>query len=325
MSIFFRKIVFYICFTFILTNIFLWFLLKNYPDYFITNIRDYLIVKEQYNRINVSKKRNIILGDSRTNTGVVVDILGNNYDNLAIPGSSFVEGYFTLRYLLKHQKLDTVILGYGFNYLLDGNYWFDERTIRISNQIVNFNDIRQINKLERKFSQGINGKLDSSMFNFETILFQTKRNLTFLRFPIMYRHNFFSNLENLVFRKKNRLDILKSVEFHNGNLFYPQQKTTKKNIVQENNLSISNKIIQSYHDSLFNLCIKNNIKLIWFIPPCLDNYPKNKIEKIIGGRYLFFEPLVLGNEYFSDNTHLNRKGAMIFSRYIKNNLSAGLN
>jgi len=90
-------------------------------------------------------------------------------------------------------------------------------------------------------------------------------------------------------------------------------------------LSISNKIIQSYHDSLLNLCIKNNIKLIWFIPPCLDDYPKNKIDKIIGSRYLFFEPLVLDNEYFSDNTHLNRKGAMIFSRYIKNNLSADLN
>lgn len=314
MSKLLRKIISFLFVSFITYNLIVFTFLKFYPEYFITDTRDYHIIKEQYERIEKGTQlKNLIIGDSRANTGILVSELGDNYVNFALPGSTFIEGYYTVKKLTINSKIDTLILGYNLDYLMSGNHWFDERTIQISNSLMNLQDVFAINSLESKKQQSILG---------ENIFFlnHVKRILKFIHLPIMYGGGFWHKLEDVILNEKSKQISLKSVSFHEGNFFFPQiENLTIKNEVFKGS---TNAIIYAYSDSLISLCRSKNIKVFFSIPPSFDSFPPNIINSLSAKGYNLIKPISLTEEYFSDNTHLNEKGAVLYTRYLRKKINA---
>ncbi len=314
MSKLLRKIFSFLFFSFIIYNLIVIIFLKLYPEYFITDTRDYHIIKEQYGRIERGiHLKNLIIGDSRANTGILVSELGDNYANFALPGSTFIEGYYTVKKLTINSKIDTLILGYNLDYLMSGNHWFDQRTIQISNSLINLRDVFAINSLERQKQQSISGENIN-------LLSHIKRILRFTHLPIMYGGGFWNKLEDVILNEKSKQIALKSVSFSNGNFFFPQRENLKfKNEVFKGS---TNAIIAAYSDSLINLCKSKNIEVFLSIPPSFDNFPQGVINSLSAKGYNLIKPISLSTEYFSDNTHLNEKGAVLYSRYLRKKINA---
>jgi hypothetical protein len=309
-----RKIFSFLLVSFIVYNLIIFTFIKLYPEYFITDTRDYLIIKEQYERIEKgTQTKNLIIGDSRANTGILVSELGDNYANFALPGSTFVEGYFTVKAITKTAKIDTLILGYNLDYLMSGNHWFDERTIQISNSLINLQDVFAINSLESRKQESILGE---NIYRLNHV----KRILKFIHLPIMYGGGFWHKLEDVILNKKSKQIALKSVSFHKGNFFFPQIENRKfKNKVFN---GTTNAIIYAYSDSLISLCRSKNIKVFLSIPPSFDSFPPNIINSLSAKGYNLIKPILLTEEYFSDNTHLNEKGAVLYTRYLRKKINA---
>ena len=94
MKEFIIKITKHIFMSFVLVNIIIFVFIKLYPEYFITDFRDYVILTNQYQRIQTSRNtKRVVIGDSRANVAFRTSLFNNRYSNFAIPGSKFIEGY----------------------------------------------------------------------------------------------------------------------------------------------------------------------------------------------------------------------------------------
>ncbi len=136
----------------------------------------------------------------------------------------------------------------------------------------------------------------------------------------MYGGGFWHKLEDIILNQKSNQIALKSVSFDKGNFFFPQvENLTIKNEVFRGS---TNAIIDAYSDSLISLCRSKNIKVFLSIPPSFDNFPPNVINSLSAKGYNIIKPLSLTVEYFSDNTHLNEKGAVLYTRYLRKKINA---
>jgi hypothetical protein len=316
MNDFFKKIFLFLSSTFIIYNVIIFAFLQMYPECFITNTRDFHIINEQYNRIQKgTSSKNLIVGDSRANTGILVSEMGSNYVNFSLPGSTFIEGFYTVKNLTNKSKIDTLILGYSLDYLISGNHWFDERTIQISNPIISLSDVLAVNTLEFNKAQSISGnKLNK--------LDQIKRILKFVHAPFMYGANFWDNLENLILKRLSKPIVLKSVSFNNGNFFFPQQSKINREVVYIT--GDPNRVIDSYADSIIELSKAKNFKVFLCIPPSFDKFPQQILDAFEHKGYKIIQPLILDENCFSDESHLNRKGAFKYSKYLRIQISNAL-
>lgn len=84
---------------------------------------DYVRKQEAY--VNAPWARTVIIGDSRAKAGFVPDILGPSCYNLALGGSTPVEGYYTLKeYLACHSAPEYVVVAFApIHYMEIGSFW----------------------------------------------------------------------------------------------------------------------------------------------------------------------------------------------------------
>lgn len=117
-------------------------------------------VKEQISSKKTIPLKMIVIGDSRAKAGYVPDLVSYEMLNLALGGSTIVEGYFTLlTYLKNNPPPENVVLSYSPYYLMK-NSLFWERTVKYDFlQIDQYKSILRYSKIKNK--SGI-GTLDQS-------------------------------------------------------------------------------------------------------------------------------------------------------------------
>lgn len=97
-----------------------------------------------------------------------------------------------------------------------------------------------------------------------------------------------------------------------------------------------NKVQMDYFNKIVEFCSKKKIKIYLFMQPIqlkeisqytsdellrFETHVKNSLRGVDNANFYNYSKRNIPSEYYSDNTHLNQKGAMIFSKMIDSTIS----
>jgi hypothetical protein len=332
MARFIYKVLFYlaVCVLFTSGIIYLGIVLK--PAYFLGAPTDYVLARYQYSKAaSPSPFTNIIIGDSRGNSDIDPRILGNNWLNLAIPGSEATEGYFTLKHFLRNNKVDTLIMFYGYEGLSEGITYFEERTIpwRFPTKC----EVRSFEEVETSIDQNIHG--NSSVSRIKLLFKQAKRHLKYMHFPLAFQKTFVDGVMQLTEPSTitKTTVVLNTVKGSYGHINFGKSDSCSTISLENLDQPFKPKPIQfTYLDSVLYLAAQHQIHVYLVIPPLNQatynvfknsNYYKTAIphfKQVIDKHpalQLISEPASLPNSLFGDALHLHKKGTVIYSEYLK--------
>ena len=343
MKKFIKKVIQFTVVSFVAVSIIIYCFMKIWPEFFLGVGRlDYNIINYQYNNIKgVSKYRNIIIGDSKGTASISPEILGKSWINLSIPGSDFFEGYYTLKYYLSKNKVDTVLMYYCPEYIEGNSPFFNARTIPC--HFISFAELKALEKVENKYGQlihslnisGINRMLPKQV---NLYLMQKQRELSYIHFPLCYNQTFRSSLNDLIFSTKEGLDKeqlrFNKLKNNLGQMNYGDSNFNNLNHYPTTAVSFNpNLVVLSYLDSIIKIADK--YKVVIYLAPAPINqttfkaYQHSEFEKTTSNFYkitsikypslhLLNEPAYLSDSLFGDHVlHPNKKGTIAISNQIK--------
>lgn len=278
---------------FVLDKIFIFFIVVS-PDKEVDKRLELLI----NGKIN---KELVVLGSSRGARNIMASEIemktGHSAYNLAYPGSDIEFHEFVVRTLLKFNNAPKVILlsvDYPMALLPDSilNFRLDRMY-----PLVKYNYIN-----DELITRGEKNIIASNLFAL------SRMNKT--NFDI--RQKKFTALDTLY------ADGSMPISFQKPNEDWTPSKETTYN--QKKELQVKVACFQK----IVALCQEKNIKLIIIQPPLLDDMDgafKKRLQQLSHFKVPFLEyntqnPVYKNKEYFYDKTHLNRKGAMIFTDEI---------
>jgi len=252
-------------------------------------------------------KEIVILGSSRGARNIIASEIekktGHTAYNLAYPGSDIEFHEFTVRTLLKYNKPPKVILlsvDYPMAFLTDSilNFRLDRLYPLVKYDYINDELVARDEK----------NKIMSNLFAL------SRMNKT--NFDIRQKH--FTALDTLYpdgsmpisFQKDNE-DWTPSTTF----VKYDSQKELK--------------VKRDCFLKIIAMCQQQKIRLILIQPPLfdpMDSAFRERLEQLTQNRVAFFDynhqnPQYKNKDYFYDRTHLNRKGATIFTDEIAHYLN----
>lgn len=299
------------------------------PGYFIGTFEDYFQLEVFYRMPEKAKdKTHVIIGDSRGNADLIPSALGNQYVNLSIPGSSFYEGYISIKRRLQHCPIDTIICVYGFDYW-EPTGWLIKRSVPFN--YMNPDELQALMALEMKAQHLINDNADMPWYKIRQE--HIKRLLKYYRIPMAFMNGFKANVEAYFDRASKQAIVAKndSILPHLG-YFQFGEKPADSTALEYNNHFTPNPIHLLYLDSLQSLCKAHKIKLLMVLPPCNQatfDRPGNQAYFKEVSQY-FYERKDLEwlntlegypNDCFGDPFHLNKQGAMKFTAELKSRLN----
>ena len=278
---------------FVLDKIFIFFIAVS-PDKEVDKRLELLI----NGKIN---KELVVLGSSRGARNIIASEIekktGHSAYNLAYPGSDIEFHEFIVRSLLKFNNAPKVILlsvDYPMALLPDSilNFRLDRMY-----PLVKYNYIN-----DELIARGEKNIIASNLFAL------SRMNKT--NFDI--RQKKFTALDTLY------ADGSMPISFQKPNEDWSPSKGSAYN--QKKELQVKVACFQK----IIALCQEKNIKLIIIQPPLLDDMDdafKKRLQQLSHFKVPFLEyntqnPVYKNKEYFYDKTHLNRKGAMIFTDEI---------
>ena len=246
-------------------------------------------------------KELVVLGSSRGARNIIASEIekktGHSAYNLAYPGSDIEFHEFIVRSLLKFNNAPKVILlsvDYPMALLPDSilNFRLDRMY-----PLVKYNYIN-----DELIARGEKNIIASNLFAL------SRMNKT--NFDI--RQKKFTALDTLY------ADGSMPISFQKPNEDWSPSKGSAYN--QKKELQVKVACFQK----IIALCQEKNIKLIIIQPPLLDDMDdafKKRLQQLSHFKVPFLEyntqnPVYKNKEYFYDKTHLNRKGAMIFTDEI---------
>ena len=147
---------------------------------------------------------NIIIGDSRALTGIIPEIIGDDYYNLAYGGGTSIEGYFLLKKYISKNIPKTIILSFSPLHLEFSNIFFGrplKYNIFSTKEIIEI--LEKSKELNNKFYRytdrnlGYKNNLDYLFVSLESIL--TKWN-----FFYFYRPELRKTLTKLIYLVRKR-------------------------------------------------------------------------------------------------------------------------
>jgi hypothetical protein len=260
------------------------------------------------NTLNKKASDTIMIGDSRAQAGYIPNqLMKEKYTlNLAMSGSTPIEGFFILNRYLKHHKLKKLIISYGpFHLAEQDSYWkytvkhrlfSDEEYYDVENNSKLIGDITTLGN-EATFSD--------------------------YNSPFKYSTNFIKGL--LRFRWLEYDNILFTMNENNGHHYHGKNSYSSA-LNQEakiNNFHYS-KLINLYMNKIIDLAKANNVKIYYFTIPfnetsynnITDSYKinyNNYIENldIINCNKIFY----MNDNKFGDPSHLF-KGATETTKQI---------
>ncbi len=280
---------------------------------------DYPIWKSKIQYINTSKgNKNLIIGDSRLGVGVLPKIVGNNFYNLALPAGTPISSYITLeKYLEKHKNIDKIIISHSEDVLQDNKY---------------FNQLSDFLLVSKELNTDLSGnKFDSELDYYN---FFVEHHLGYFHFFMNYRASLKETIKKGIIKRyrKNKKYDFEAINLSLGQ-FYLGQKLSSAGLSwsAKQGFFKPNKVSDYYLNKLLALAQKNNIKVYYIHTPInqatfnklnptfVKEYNlymqglKNKYPNVIWYTDLFPYP----NDCFGDKIHLNKKGALKFSEYVK--------
>ena len=302
-------------------------LLKLYPEVFLSSRVEYLMWNKQVERIKNTKNQHInaILGDSRAMAAINPLELSKNYANFSLGGSSFFEGYVTLKTLLKTNRIDTLILCYS-------PVHYEQTSGNLLNRTVVFNllertDIQELNANEALFNASIEHKKLSS----EGSLSQAERYLRWMRFPFAYRSTMLSNYQLNAKVSKFEKEVKQELDQYRGHVFFGRGIWAFGAAEEAREDSfVASPVINHYFNEMAKLIINNQITCYLVSPPMSEttfkyskphyiSAYKNHI-KSIKSRYpqlhVDTSMLVLSQTHFGDVSHVNLLGCKRFRKVL---------
>ena len=253
-------------------------------------------------------KEIVVFGSSRGARNIIASEIeketGYSAYNLSYPGSNIEFHEFAIRSLLKFNKIPKVILlsvDYPMAFLPDS--------------VLNF-------RLDRLYPL-----VKYSYINNELIARGEKNLLMSHLFALSRMNKYIINLKQKKFMPKDTVysDGSMPISFQKPNENWDKAKTIKKyNSLKE--LKIKREAFQK----IITMCKENNIRLILVSPPLLDSMDsefKARLKLLTSNTIEILEcdsqnPIYKDKNYYYDKTHLNTKGALIFTKeitlYLKN-------
>jgi hypothetical protein len=264
----------------------------------------------------IGLNRNLIIGDSRALSGIDPTKLSNHYYNISIAGSTFFEGYYQLKKILKFKQIDTIVLCYGQTHFEHSDYL--ETLMKSCRNI---------------YSKEIISHLSNAEFATNSVYTNKNKNIStwiqIRRLLIYYC---------LLNRNKKTIDIIRT--------FLNKQKPNDESISSKGHIILGqdkcayqpnqeflesefkmHPIIEIYLNKINQLCMQKKIKVFFISPPISklsyknDNYYKQfdkKIKEIKKKSYIIFlnSTLVYDNNFFGDPSHLNKIGCDKFTNEL---------
>lgn len=299
---------------FLLVYAVVWF----FPEYYMDEEYPVWMQQKDYiNKIN-DKKEVLCLGDSRMKADLMPKLVDESVYNMALGGSSPIEMYYTLlNYMKYHPIPKAVIIGFAplhyssLDMRYKRNFYF--HYFNYNEMLESQEQIFRSNNVPTK----IQYKELVELHNYA------------LRSPYKY-------YKTLILSKMQRINSYKSMydscAKSRGHMYFGQEE---KNNIMNQEAHLSNfTVLQSndfYMRKLLLLCIYNDIPVyIEQLPMNLASY--EAINK--SGYYIQYQKYMdelakisgvivnkeipcYSDDMFGDNSHLNRKGAKIYSTYFK--------
>lgn len=325
MKKFILKIIMYGVFVILFTGITIRLSIYLKPEVFRGSYAEYLMWEYQKSIMNKKEgNKNIILGDSRALAGIDPKILGNNFINLGLGGSTPIEGFYTLKRILKTKQIDTLIIAYGEYHYMESDQ-FKSRTLAFN--FIDEKELHSIESLESKFDRSI----DVIELN---LMSKIERRTILNSFPFpYYQSTYISNLKSFFTTKNTPHEEMKQ---NNGHVLFGRADSADGYEVENNVANFKeHEVIDSYVDSIISLAIKNNAFVVFTNLPfnestfknlenngfnkSFQNYLISKKNKFNNNQFrLILNRDNFGNIYFGDDAgHLNRSGCERYTNYLR--------
>lgn len=336
MNSFIIKLIKYLLATISLSGLLIYAFLATKPEYFLGSpALDYFYCTYQYNQINrKTAYTNIVIGDSRGNASINPKLLGEKWINLSIPGSDFFEGYLTIKKYLLNNKVDTVMMVYGINYIAENSPYFTKRTIPF--QFLHNNELSELEQVEIKYNYLFHGGATKSSFDLK--LGQFERKLRYLHFPFSYRETFLDGLHSFIKSQAddntNRKRILTQLSDYHGYMNFGDADSNNVDNINGDYIFNPKPINQYYLDQILKLASEKKIAVFLIIAPMnqasFTSYSGSKFEASVNQYFktlqtkqpnlLLETPINMPNSMFGDLYHLNKKGTTVFTEIARNEL-----
>jgi hypothetical protein len=308
------------------------------PEYFLGSpALDYFYCTYQYDQINKKTAyTNIVIGDSRGNASINPKLLGEKWINLSIPGSDFFEGYLTIKKYLLNNKVDTVMMVYGINYIAENSPYFTKRTIPF--QFLPNNELNELEQVERKYNYLFHG--DATKGPFDLRLRQFERKLKYLHFPFAYRETFVDGLNSFInLRADNnskKKKIISQLSDYRGYMNFGDADSNNVDNINGDYIFNPKPINQYYLNQIMKLAAEKKITVVLVVAPMnqasFTSYSGSTFEVSVNqyfktlqtkqpNLFLLKTPINMPNSLFGDPYHLNKKGTTAFTQIARNKLN----
>lgn len=266
-----------------------------------------LLVKRNFNYCVGKNINTIILGDSHTLCGMDESIIPNSL-NLSESADAYFYSYLKFREIQKRNpQIKTLILAYSqHNVSPSENNWLTQDNII---------------KKKLPFYFFLFNKEDFIEFNRFSPLGFLKNTARIIKFNIGHLYRIESGYKINQFGIGSFLKLEHSAKLSNLN-----EKVGTKSISHKKNIDLV------YLEKIYQLCKENKIKLILINTPCLVysktynqiyyGFQRNKLPE---ASLYDFTNLIKDPEFFADSSHLNGKGATLFSKYFAEKIQKNMN
>ncbi len=324
MKHFIRRAAIYISIVLILAGGAIATLLKVYPEVFLSSRVEYVMWNKQLQRIQTTqhnKHLNAIIGDSRAMAAINPVQLGPNYANFSLGGTSFYEGYITLRTLLKTNKIDTLILCYAPIHFEKNGGNLLNRTMVFQHS--EFQHIMELESIENK----LNANIETDISNDEQPFATLDRLRHYYHEPFTFRNTLVDQYKTNWNAPEIEAQVIKELNENRGQVFFGRN-ISMHGVAEEAREQAfnANPVIDYYFDKMAQLVKKHNIKCFVITPPTSKNtynfakrsYFKNYINHLetLQKKYPFLhisrELTILNQFSFGDASHVNALGQMRF-------------
>jgi hypothetical protein len=265
--------------------------------------------------LKINEKVNMIFAGESNIECAINDSLIANSINIAQSGEAYLYSYVKIKALLEHNsQISIIFIGFSFGDLLKGaeeRWLFSDEFIIEKNKLYNYllSSSEKSLLIKKNPIAYFEGLLQSIFSNFQTFLKSfsiTKLNKRMINF---------GGYQYLV-RDKLQEDI----KIHSFSEYLPE-----KGLFQE-----------KYLKMISQLCQQKSIKLVLFQTPKHKYYTMNINEEIKNNwisvrnslsqdSLLDLSTFILPDSCYGDITHLNFKGAKIFSEYLNEKLNSNQN
>lgn len=271
--------------------------------------------------IGAAKYNTVILGDSGAMSSFVPSILSDSCVNIAVGGGTSLEMYYFMKeYLNNHEAPDSVVVMFApFHYWNIDNY--NTRTMYF--KALSIEDAIDVYKNAKEYE--VESIYTKGVFWEE---FACRTGL-----PTKYLPAITASLSHRRYGKN--IDAYKDIVSENGYGMFGRLDGCDGLSYEcsYSSMDYGNEmiILSAYFQKLYALCEANGIKML-LVQPALNEASYNAIDAGYVETYRAYIEMIGGqcanmkcetvlreypNEYFGDVSHLNRKGAEIFSREIK--------